>query len=527
MNYDLVKTVEGRRKWTDDALPYGELPPSMLITKFEETDMGSEEDVYDDYARQTLTNWGPDTNKFEYEEARGGVTRRSGRLQAQYYGHRGNVDIDPYRPEYFDGFAGDEDRDPRGINTDPDFKEMTRQEQARMRFVRWDPDACENITGLGRSESKVVADHQTLFKMTKDRLKVFSRQIDGKRNEVRREFPHKSNISKQVLVQSYGDYIKDYALNPQRRANIICSQILRDTRAWHDETADADFAIAKYNQICRRKKSSSAHNPVKDADTDGKFSDGDLTSHYKALGILMSNVVRGKKQSEQNMANSDMEFSEGSGQITQKSASLKDMSLILRAMTQDSNFSTSDKSMIFKTPNVPILEHLMRQVCYNHLTPAHHLLNAEIIYKNKSPTDMQKIKSQVITDANAPEIRDTKTVTGKMAKMKIETGAKLNTTDDSARAESAKTYNYRFHLCNKDRRARITDGDYTYTEGDYTQVRRPNHVNYRSMNPEDTVLMNTFGDNSKMERHARPMGSKYMVSHIDQDNRQAEISANA
>lgn len=530
MDYNLIKTTQGAIEYNiDQALPYGDMPPSMLMSKFEETDMGPDEDVYDDYARTTLTDWRPDTNKFEHEEARGGVNRSSGRLQLQYYGHRGNADP-PYRPEIFDGFGGPEDHDPRGINVDPDMKELRKQHDARMRFVRWDPDSSKHITGGGRSESQVMADQQKLFRITRDRLKVFSRQIDGRQEGLRRTYKHKSEITKQILVQSYGDYIKDYALNPQRRANIICKQILRDSRQYREECADQDFEIARYTQLCRRKVSKNTHKIVANArhGHDSELADGDGTKCFKAAGLLMANIVRGKKQGMDIARQSDMDFSEAKQTVARKTEPFaRDLALILRSLTIDGRFEKSDNTMIAKTSHPVVLEHLARQVSYNHLTPAHHYLNAEVIYKSVKPgADTRKVKNLVITDANAPEVRDVQTRGGKTAKMKLVTGAKLKTTYDEDATESSTTFNYKLALNpNGDRRIRITSGEDYAKESDDTQNRSVNHQNYRSVNPNDTVEDMRFSNNTSKERHTRGLGTKYMTRFIDRDERRGEISA--
>lgn len=529
MDYNLTKTVEGKIEYnTGQAMPYGDMPPSMLVAKFEETDMGPDEEAYNNYARTTLCNWGPDTNKFESENARGGVNRRSGRIQLQYYGHRGDAD-DPYRPEIFDGFIGPEDRDPRGICVDPDMKEFTKQQQSRMRFVGWTPDGSEQITGGGRSEGKLMADQQTLFKIVRDRLKVFDRQLDGRKEGIRRGYEHKSSVPKQILVQSYGDYIKDYALNPQRRANIISEQIVRDSRAWREETADADFAFARYTQLCRRARSRSNHNPVTSARQDSQFSDADTSKCFKAAALLMANIARGKTQCAFMMKNGDMDMSEARVTLARKTEPfIRDLALILRSMTADGRFATSDITMTGKTASPSIAQHLARQVVYNHLLPAHHQLNAEIIYKSVKPgADTRKIKNSVITDANNPQIRDINTIGGKTAPLKSVIGAKLHTSADTDKTESTKTFNYKLALNpNGDKRLKLTSTDTLAQESDQSQSRRPGQSKHRATSTKDVEDNMRYGDNTCKERHARGLGSKYMNRFIDRDSRGNEISAN-
>lgn len=527
MEYDLTKTVEGHIGYdVGDDSPFGEMAPSMLMAKFEETNIAEDEYGYDNYARTTLTNWGPDENKFEHEEPRGGVNRNAGYLQLRYNGHRGEGNGDPYRPEIFDGFMGNEDRDPRGINVDPDFKQLRSQLDERMRFVNWTPDQCDHITGGGRSEGKLMADQQKLHAAVKNRLKVFDRQIDGRRNGLRREFQHRSHVEKQITVQSYGDLIKDYALNPQRRANLIAKQIIRDSREFRDETLDGELYVAKYSQICRRRATKDGHQRVAEAQksTDAEFSDADATRSYKTAGLLMANIVKGKKQIMNNTG--DIDMADAKLTATAKTAPfVRDLNLITQAIATDGKFSEGDDTRVGKTANPVQRDHLARQQTCNHVAPAHHYLNAEILFKSVKPgADTRKIKNLVITDAtSAQAFADTRK--GKAAALHMKTGTRL-TTDDTDKGESVKTVNYRAKLCpNGDRRIRVTSGDRKSTESDLTQSRQVNHQNYRITDQDDVQLTSLFGENQQKERMGGVMGSKYMNRFIERDGRTDDITA--
>jgi hypothetical protein len=536
MNYDLEKsshpqrTVQGKIEYSlDQAMPYGDSAPSMLMSKFEETDIGGDEDEYDNYARDVLVDQRPDTNKFEHEEARGGVNRRAGRLELQYYGHRGSVDT-PYRPEIFDDFMGPEDRDPRGINVDPDFKELRRQHAARTRFIRWAADGSDHITGGTRAERKIVADQQQLFRIARDRLKVFSRQLDGQRNPLRREYKHKSEIPKQILVQSYGDYIKDYALTPQRRANIICREILTNIRAWRDETMDADFAFARYAQLCRRARSTGGKVSRTVDDRDGRLAAGgeDQSKHFKAIGILMSNIVKGKQQTLANARDVDLEESHTTA-ARKTEPFVRDLTHILRSLEPTSDFSAETTTRVGRVSVPQNFEHLSRLVLCNHSIPAHHYINAEIIYKSVyQGHDLRSIGNLVVTDAReATNLRAEGQIFKSAARGQWVGGAKLNTDNDTIKGESSRTVNYRAILHpNGDKRIRLFDKSATkFDESDPTPTRRLDHTNYKTHAVGDTENDVRYGTNAYKDRHGRGLGSKYMTRFIERDARGDEISA--
>ena len=302
--YEQKKVSEGPIAYSlDQAMQYGDMPSSMIMSKFEETDTGPDEHEYEDYARRTLVDWGPDTNKFEHEEARGGVNASKGKLQLQYFGHRGSADV--YMPEIFQDFGGPEDHDPRGINVDPDMRKLKAQEESRMRFIRFTPDGCEQITGGMRSEDKIIKDTQAVRKQMKNKLQVFSRQLDGRIEGVRLCPKKRSEITKTVIAQSYGDHLRGLT-TPMRRSHIICKSILRDRREVRDEMAEADFAVAKYGQS-RRRQSKSRATTTRDVAHDADSTESSSTMTVKSAGILMSDIVRGKRQALDAVKNSDMD----------------------------------------------------------------------------------------------------------------------------------------------------------------------------------------------------------------------------
>lgn len=506
------------------AMNYGSMPPSLLTSKFEETDIGDEEDRYDNYARSNLVDWGPDTCTFEHEKPRGGVNARSGRLQAQYYGHRGDADI-PYQPERFDGFMGPGDRDPRGTATEPDMKELRKQHEARTRFIRWTPDGADHVTGGGRSEMQVMADQQTLFKIVKNRLKVFDWSRDGRREGLRRTYAHKSDVSKQVRVQSYGDLIKNHALTPQRRAAIICREVIRGSRAWCDETADGDFAMAKYTQHRRQRRGDITQARILEgADTAVRPDATDaVTAARKTCGILMANIVRGKAQAA--ATPSDIDFATARETAARKTEPMtRDLTQILRSIGQDAEFAAGKITMRGKTAGQQRAEHLATAQDHSHASlPAHHYLNAEILYKSVRPgADTRKVKNYVVRDAHAA---DTMAHSGiaKAARRRLVTGAKLNRAEDADRGDSSRAYSYRTGVVKIGPRVRGA-ADQTDTDAPETQIRRINKTGHRGPRSADTVENMKYGNNASGERHGGILGSKYLWAKADRDSASVDMS---
>lgn len=500
---------------------YGNLPTADLARKFEETNMGPDEDLYDNFARGTLTDRTADTAKFEHEQARGGVNRTAGVIEHHYYGHRGCADYE--RPEMFLGFAGPEERDPRGSNVDPDMRKMKEQAAARQRFVRFTPDHSDFTTSGGRSEGQLMQDQQSLFRITRDRLKVFSRQYDGRREGQRRDtYRSVSNVKKQIHVQSYGDLIRDYALNPQRRANILCKAMIRDSKAWREGTSDQDYHVAKYTQLCRRAQRKDTFNRVLGAQNadDTVWSDADTNVPMKSMGLLMASIINAKKTAHSNMTGSDRDYAEAKRTQDRKTAPLKkDLEMIMYMVSGDGDLSQHDSGIAYTAKAPETQEHLARLVMMNHLTPAHQYLNAELIYKSlKESRDFREIRSKVIVDPAQSEVHDKLSLVNKSKARKQIAGALLKTAEEADRGESRNTYSYRAAVKKRTGNVvRDTSHHPFGAESDNSAARKTSQTQYRVSSTKDVAQNTEFNDNASRDRRTGSMGTKYTMRQVDRD----------
>jgi hypothetical protein len=423
---------------------------------------------------------------------------------------------------------GSEDRDPRGINTDPDMKELSKQEQSRMRFIRFSADGSDQVTGGGLSEAQVMANKQKVFRTVRGKLRIFDRQLDGRREGLRRTYKHVSPYSHEAgKVQSYGDVITDQSLNIQRTANLICKQVLRDTPAWRAETTEDNFSINQYGQS-RRAKKCVTNNSVLDAmnSAEADFNDADASRCYKTAGILMGNLVRVKKQSV-DAGKLDIDLSTARETVSRKTAPMvRDIALVTRSTKAEMEFASSDNTQTRKNATPQLREHLARSTANDGSIPAHHYLNAEIMYKSVKPgADTRKAKDKIISDSTDPLLLDMSPASRRAAKREVISGAKLNTDDDTDKSEHMKTVSYKTLVhCNGDKRSRLTSEDGYVGVSDISQVRRPAKWNYRVEQPNDTVMMSEFGANAALDRHGGVMGSKYMNRFIDRDGRDGELA---
>ncbi len=215
----------------------------------------------------------------------------------------------------------------------------------------------------------------------------------------------------------------------------------------------------------------------------------------------------------------------GQETVSRKTAPMvNDLTVITRAVHIDAEFQTSDTTRQGKNVGPVRRQHGTRVAEYNHLTPSHHYLNAEIIYKSVKPgADTRKIKDKIITDANTPHLRDTNSAVVKSARREMKSGAKLSTDDDTTKGDHQRTVSYKHvTMCNGDKRSRLTSEDGYVGISDNSQVRRPSKWNYRVEQPNDTVMMSEFGANNSKERHTGKVGSKYLNRWIAKDGKENE-----
>lgn len=499
---------------------FGGLDNEMIMAKAEETYMDDDPDEdITKYSRTVAADWRPDAPTFEHERPRGG-TGWSGRLSMQYGGHRGEADP-PYRPEIFDGFGGPDDADPRGVATEPDMKQLRAQEQARMRFVRFAAEGSDSITGGGQSESGIAKVKQRLFKMTRDRLKIFSSQMDGRPSSRAPKQCRASTVPKQIHNKSYGDMLPAEG-GLVHRTRVIAGQIIRDSREFRAETLDQSVAVARYGQARRRATKTTYYDLPNAREGTQLAADSDGTMQFRAAGLLMANIVRGRTQMADAMRGSDMDFAHSHAAAARKTAPMaRDLALIMQGVAVDAaQFGTADPSIVWRGSAPVRGEHAARTTAQQHYAT---YLNAEVIYKSVAQgQDLTKIGRLIHTDVNAPEVTAVAAQQSRSVGPGWD-GRRMNIATDAAATESHRTFNYRAGqpmLWSNNMSAQ----DARFASGDNTQSRKVNHRNYRITSPNDTVEQMKFGDNRVKERHIGVVGNKYMFGFIDRDGRPDDIA---
>ena len=508
----------------DEALPFGEMPDEAIIAKFEETDIGESEYLLEDSQWETLADFRPDPRSFEYEQPQTN-NQSVGLLNHRYTGTRSGQDV--HHPELFLGFHGEEDRDPRRTFTDPDFKELKKQQDMRMKYVRWNSDADNSITGGGWREDQVQGAKQAVLKSAKQRIKVFTTSKDGKRNGMNRTWEHRS-IAEKVDGSNpdMTDYIRDASIVPQRKTIILSNHELSNGKFYNMNQPDHEFEVARYGDNPR--------SAVLTAEQGGKTQlyDGEragsesmLTRNYKTAGILMSKIVEQKHKAAQ-----ETEYSESTQTRAYKQGVMtSDLSKLMQdvgADAHDTDYKDSDRTMTVKTKHGGN-QHASTKGIANHATPDHLYLNAELMYKSVQPgADTLKIKRKMVTNGRRHELEDKNTQNRRSARSTANPSGKKKRSWMELTEESTTTVNYKSNLAQiRHNKVKQHNGEEFAKESDMSIAFKTPDEQYRITQKNDIEHDTRFLEYDTKERRVAPMGNKFVRNKIEQDGEMGDIAA--
>jgi len=513
----------------DIGLPYGKMPDEALVSKFEYTNEGDNiEYMYDEFSRETLKDRRPDTATFEYEEPRKSISNK-GYLNTLHYGGRGEYNY-PAHPEINTEIT---DREPRRTFTDPDYRELRMQEDARMRFVNFYPGNDDNSISSGSWRENQVRDAKKhMFNLLKPRMRIFSTSEDGRREGMRRSYEYKSNIDKVQYDKTYGDTILDWSLNPQRKTIVLSNELIRNTRWYHRHTPDHEFTVAKYGENPRKMKLNISENKTQMYEGDiGKYSEDvtceDLTVAYKNIGILMGTLVSQKYKIKE-----DIDKKESTdAQIRKLSEMRSNIEKILFETVHDTEYYNSDETQSRKTSK-PVKEtHKSIINVRDNLKPANYYHEAMLMYKSLDPSnDVVSIKFKAIDDENKVDMRGEEYQARKTCRENMHSGMKDTVIEVDDKTLSIKSYKSSKTNPNE-KKKNMLNPELFGNNSDNTQDRKVSHTNYRITNTKDISQNLEFPDNDMIDHYGGRIGkygSKLKVRrYADSENNSTLVSENS
>lgn len=500
---DMELTVDPGMRW-------GEMPREDLMAKFEETYTGERPaDLVSHFIRGEIMDRRYDKPLFEDEAPRGRVNQPAGYLELIHNGHRGAEEVE--RPEQFLGIGGYEEIDPRGVAQDPNMELMKDQAAARMRFVNWKPDSNESVTGLGRSESQVIADNLKVRQWWRKNLVIFDRQLDGKQNGLRRTYEHRSAVEKQEQDKTYGDKIKDYALTPQRKANVHKTN--KNPLDFADDAFDQDLKYAVYGQACRKQQRVGPHNHAA-SEVDRQVDNAeDKTPTFRQVAQSVKCVVRARKELQAAQQHNTVDVQAAKESISFKQRAQSDISRTLREQHMNHSVLPALSDMMARaTPNMIERAHGVRTVDNDSVTAPHHFLNAEIIRKAAAAGDMSVVKRSIQRDAevlNSPQEADERARRVAKAASRQQGDNRGLVVSDRVADETYQTKSYRNRGIERARLGTNADTQHMVSQEDSTRTRKtqlglPGVVD-QTLFAQGAV----FGENQYKDRKLGGMGQKY------------------
>jgi len=466
----------------DIGLPYGKMPDEALMAKFEQTnEIDDVDEIYDNYGRSVLKDTRVDPPAFEYEEPRKSINNK-GFINSRYYGGRGEYNY-PAHPEINTELT---EKDPRRTFTDPDFRELRMQEDARMRFVRWGSGNDDNVISGGHLRENQIRDSKKhMFKLVKPRLRIFSTSMDGRREGLRRSYAHKSVGRDVDYDKTYGDIIKDWALNPQRKTIILSNDLIRNSKWYHQHTPDHIFTVAKYGEDPRKMRLNISENKVQMYEGDsGKYSHDltcdELTMVYKHIGTLMGILVNQKHQIQL-----DTEKTESNdAQIRKLSELRSDIERLLFETVHDSDWSSSDTTQSRKQPSAKSHKPVMCN--RDDLRPANYYHEAMLMFKSINPSsDIVSVKFSSTNDSEPAKLHSTETLARKTCKRLIKSGIQDTIMEVDGTSLTIKSYKSPATQPNENKKQSVNPEEFGSQE-DSTQNRKVSHIQQRGPDPNDT-----------------------------------------
>jgi hypothetical protein len=522
----------------------GDMGDQALISKFEVTDdtCGAADDceeAYKNFGANLLTDRRPDPAIFAYEEQRRPeqFSSSGGIINLHYTGSRNGTSGLPQHPEIF---LEETDPDPRGIDPMPQWQELRKQQEARNRFVRFHADADNSITGGGWDPNAArYGSRTTTQRLVKPRLNIFTTEKDGRREGLRREWKHKSDLA---LIKNYsgaagryGELLTDAGLNPLRKSAITSNIILKYTDPsnplfgmYHRTVTDNEFSVAGYGEDPRKRGLIGTDKSKVIDRTDNKFNAEDPTLVMKAAGLIIGDAVMRKGGNR-----ADIDFNSSiDGQHGRKSQrSTQGMNIAAAPygyVKVDSAFDDAQYSAVIKNLMPQLMAPTMTLTKEDSTEAAHISYDGQLL-GGRVPlpfADLQQIRAGIKRDGAAIQRAEEETARGKMMSIgEVNLAAKRDThIEVEGESASIPTYKGRADKSMKGAaNSKLITMDPTFGKMDNTKMfksgRSAEDSKLGAATANDIVEDSRgFSDNTQKDRRNRPLGKKYLNREIDRDN---------
>lgn len=373
---------------------YGAIDENMVARKYETTALYEDPFQYEDSMRHELSDFTPDQATLESDMPRREYQSTS-RIHLRESGSRGD---NPEHPEIFIGFT---DRDPRGIATDPDFKQMANQSWARRRFkeaTMYNDDDL-SVPSQGIHPNKMRWQIRQSQNELKKRWKIFSTSKDALK-------PGMSPVSQRIGSEVDKTYAESERMDQHLPSDMVFTQgktaeLSNDTAIGWWQTTDHEFKVAQYG-FNNQKMPGRQHEGVKrDTRYEMEFKQSKQAKPSTSMVMLMSAVVSNKKTKHKE---GDTNFKEGFESTARKNGHVSTPDELMNLMHQAINqvkYGESKDPITGKRQKVSDSKALQRFVHMTQKLPSHAQLAIKeelerFVKKTPTMTDLHPDRTKVV-----------------------------------------------------------------------------------------------------------------------------------
>jgi hypothetical protein len=266
---------------------------TRIFNKYELTPIIESSDILDDFYRDTLKNFEPDTPTFAHEEKRKNTDSVS-KIKLREFGRRA-----PLEPFVADLFLGDTTPDPRSISYEPNMGNYQKQMWHRKDNFKksFKNDADYSIHEAGISEGQMDANKKATYKGLKNRYKNFEESTDAWAPSFIADGNKKSKVNNTELDDEPID-LQDVENIKYRRDHVTDLSLKSLPIGW-DSVPDHKIKIANYTKLLKSKNLNDidvTKNRNKQT-ADGKMTEtSDVENNLASqLSLITSNFINKKK----------------------------------------------------------------------------------------------------------------------------------------------------------------------------------------------------------------------------------------
>jgi hypothetical protein len=266
---------------------------TRIFNKYELTPILETSDILDDYYRETLKNFKPDTPTFAHEEKRKN-THAVSKINVREFGRR--APLEPFAPDLF---LGDTTKDPRSISNEPNMGNYQKQIWHRKDDYKksFKNDSNYSIPSEGIPEGQMEANKKATYKGFKTRYKNFEESSDAWAPGFVVDHNKKSKVNNSELDDIPIDLHDNENLKYKR--DYVSELSLKSLPIGWDSVPDHKIKIANYT-ILLKSKNLNDIDVIKNKNkqiADGKMTDTSDVENKLAtqLSLITENFINKKK----------------------------------------------------------------------------------------------------------------------------------------------------------------------------------------------------------------------------------------